>query len=189
MNESHALPAAIDRARVRASAMVGRARLADGRTVGIRPVLPRDFEAERRFIHDLSPESRRRRFHLGIASLPESMLHAFTHIDYRGHVALVAVDGDDAAEPTVVADARYVVLDEATHAEFAIAVADKWQRIGLGRELLFRLGTHARRNGLRRLCGDVLRGNGAMIGLVEHLGGRVRSHPEDMQLMRATFDF
>ncbi len=168
--------------------LVDRVLLADGRTVAVRPVLPTDMEAERRFVADLSPESRRRRFHLGIASLSDSMLEAFTHIDYRAHVALIAASNDGAL-PLMVADARYVVLDDATDAEFAIAVADDWQGIGLGRELLVRLGRHAQRSGLRRLCGDVLRGNAAMIGLVESLGGRVRSHPEDMLLVRAAFEF
>lgn len=162
--------------------------LADGRAVTVRPVLPSDFEAERRFVVDLSPQSRHRRFHIGIATLPDAMLQSFTHIDYRTHVALVAV-AENGPAPALVADARYVMLDDATHAEFAIAVADDWQGIGLGRELLVRLGTHARRSGLRRLCGDVLRDNTAMIGLVRSLGGRVRSHPEDRSAMRAIFDF
>lgn len=162
--------------------------LADGRAVTVRPVLPSDFEAERRFVVGLSAQSRHRRFHVGVATLPDAMLQSFTHIDYRTHVALVAV-ADDGLMPTLVADARYVVLDDSAQAEFAIAVADHWQGIGLGRELLMRLGTHARRSGLRRLCGDVLRDNAAMISLVRSLGGRVRSHPEDMLVMRATFDF
>lgn len=169
--------------------LIDRVVLADGRMVLVRPVLPSDFEAERRFVVELSPESRHRRFHIGLATLPESMLQSFTHIDYRKHVAVVAVADDVGLDPTLVADARYVVLDDAVHAEFAIAVTDDWQGIGLGRELLVRLGTHARRSGLRRLCGDVLRGNGAMIGLVQSLGGRVRSHPDDRLLLRATFDF
>lgn len=162
--------------------------LGDGRTATVRPVLPSDLEAERRFIVDLSPQARHRRFHIGVATLPETMLQSFTHIDYRTHVALVAV-AESGPVPRLVADARYVMLDDAAHAEFAIAVADDWQGIGLGRELLVRLGTHARRSGLRRLCGDVLRDNTAMIGLVRSLGGRVRSHPEDRSAMRAAFDF
>jgi acetyltransferase len=161
--------------------------LADGRSVTVRPVLPSDFEAERRFVVELSPQSRHRRFHIGIATLPDAMLQSFTHIDYRSHVALVAVAGDGTA-PGLVADARYALLDDVAHAEFAIAVADDWQGIGLGRELLIRLGTHARRSGLRRLYGDILRDNAPMIGLVRSLGGRVRSHPDDRSAMRAIFD-
>lgn len=168
--------------------LVDHVRLGDGRTATVRPVLPSDFEAERRFVGDLSPQSRHRRFHIGIATLPDALLHSFTHIDYRTHVALVAV-AEDGPAPRLVADARYVLLDDAAHAEFAIAVADDWQGIGLGRELLVRLGAHARRSGLQQLCGDVLRDNAAMIGLVRSLGGRVRSHPEDRSAMRATFDF
>lgn len=170
------------------SGLVDSVLLADGRAVTVRPVLPTDLEAERRFVVDLSPQSRWQRFHLGIAALPDAMLQAFTRIDYRTHVALIAMS-DDATASVMVADARYSVLADAAQAEFAIAVADDWQGIGLGREMLVRLGAHARRSGLKGLCGDVVRGNAAMIGLVRSLGGRVYSHPEDMVLVRASFDF
>lgn len=188
MNWFHSLPVLTRGVRGYPSSLVDSVLLADGRSVTVRPVLPTDLEAERRFVVDLSPQSRWQRFHLGIVSLSDAMLQAFTRIDYRTHVALVAVS-DDGAGPAMVADARYVVLADTGQAEFAIAVADDWQGIGLGRELLVRLGTHARRSGLRRLCGDVVRGNAAMVGLVRSLGGRVHSHPEDMLLVRVSFDF
>ncbi|MBX9629359.1 MAG: GNAT family N-acetyltransferase [Burkholderiales bacterium] len=188
MNWFHSLPVRTRGVRGSPSSLVDSVLLADGRSVTVRPVLPTDLEAERRFVVDLSPQSRWQRFHLGIASLSDEMLQAFTCIDYRTHVALIAARDDDAG-PVMVADARYAVLADTGHAEFAIAVADDWQGIGLGREMLVRLGMHARRSGLRRLCGDIVRGNAAMIGLARNLGGRVYSHPDDMLLMRVSFDF
>lgn len=170
------------------SALIDRIPLADGRRVTLRPVLPQDFEAEERFVAGLSRETRQRRFHIGIHTLPEPMLRAFTEVDFRTHVALVAEAGYDVEAPILVADARYVVHDDGANAEFAIAVADDWQGVGLGRQLLMRLGDYARRSGLQQLCGDVLRGNTPMIELVRSLGGRVRTHPEDVLLMRACFD-
>ena len=121
------------------------------------------------------------------------MLRAMTQVDHDDHVAIVAegfADGDDDA-PAIVADARYVRgprgrgCDEA---EFAIAVADDWQGLGLGRTLMQRLSRHAARQGIRRLVGDVMTGNAAMFSLVTALGGRLEVSPEGPGVTRARFD-
>jgi len=153
--------------------------------VQVRPVQPWDEGAEQRFVRGLSPASRLRRFHIGIRELSPRLLHAMTHVDQHSHVALVAEQVND-TQTTIVADARYVLLDdEPRAAEFAIAVADDWQGIGLGRELLQRLMYHARERGLEALVGDVLEDNDRMIALVRSLGGRVTWHPGDARLKQA----
>jgi len=140
--------------------------LPDGRRVLVRPVLPQDSEAEQAFVMGLSAASRYRRFHIGLRALPPSTLQQLTQIDHRLHVALVAQpESDDDDEPGIVADARYVRIDDQT-AEFAVAVADDWQRQGLGRRMLAQLARHAARHGIRVLHGDVLVDNGPMIGML-----------------------
>jgi acetyltransferase len=133
----------------------------------------------------LSPSSRYRRFHFGMRHLPEQLLREMTEIDQWQHVALVA--RPDTADDTIVADARYVRTADTDEAEFAVMVADAWQGAGLGRELLQRLGRHARASGVRILYGDVLWGNEPMIGLVRALGGGLARHPTDATLVRAEF--
>jgi GNAT superfamily N-acetyltransferase len=49
-------------------------------------------------------------------------------------------------------------------AEFALDVADDWQRLGPGTRLLRRLMSTARRQCVQDLFGDVLRDNAAMRG-------------------------
>lgn len=160
--------------------------LADGRRVILCPVDPKDASAEQQFVTALSPSSRYRRFHFGMRNLPEQLLREMTEIDQRQHVALVA--RPEAADDTIVADARYVRSADTDEAEFAVMVADAWQGAGLGRELLQRLARHARASGLRRLYGDVLWGNEPMIGLVRSLGGGLARHPTDATLVRAEFE-
>lgn len=162
--------------------------LPDGRRVLVRPVLPQDGDAEQAFVAGLSAASRYRRFHVGLRVLPPSTLAQMTQVDHRSHVALVAQPQteDDDDEPPIVADARYVRQD-AERAEFALAVADGWQRQGLGRHLLERLARHAARHGVRRLHGDVLADNAPMIALVTRLGARLRAHDGEPALLRATF--
>jgi acetyltransferase len=175
------------------SALIDRLHLADGREVVVRPVLAQDADAEQDFVRALSPATRLRRFHFGLRELPPSMLRAMTEVDHDDHVAIVAeaFDGVDDDAPRIVADARYVrgPRDEPCHeAEFAIAVADDWQGVGLGRELMQRLSRHAARRGVRRLVGDVLPGNRAMFGVAAALGGELVASPNGPGVTRVQFE-
>jgi acetyltransferase len=167
------------------SALIDRVTLADSRVVTVRPVLPQDMDAEQSFVTGLSPQSRRLRFHGAVNTLPDSLLQAMTTIDYQQHVALVAESVDDAGDARLVADARYVVNDAGV-AEFAVAVADDWQHIGLGRAMLKRLGRFAQRQGLREMEGAVVAGNEAMLALMRRWGARLRPDPEDADVLIAT---
>jgi acetyltransferase len=170
------------------SVLIDRVVLVDGRAVMVRPILPQDAQAEQDFVASLSPSTRRRRFHLAVNALPESLLRDFTEIDYRSHLALVAeAPGDDEDEPILVADARYVVREDAVTADFAVVVADPWQGIGLGQELMRRLARHARRHGITHLCGDVQAGNESMLALTRKLGGSVAPVAGEASMVRVRF--
>lgn len=158
--------------------------LSDGRRVEVDPVSPQDAQAERTFVNALSLQSRYRRFHFGLRELSPEQARAMTEIDQHHHVAFVArPQGAEA----IVADARYVLRADSDDAEFAVAVADDWQGAGLGRELLVRLAEHARAHGVRRLFGDVLWGNSAMIALARDLGAQLQRAAGDATVVRAEF--
>lgn len=165
------------------SALIDRITLSDGREVVVRPVLAIDADAEQDFVRGLSLESRRRRFHLPIRELSPSLLRQLTDIDHVAHVAIVAeaLSSDDV--PTIVADARYVNEDGETH--FAIAVADAWQGVGLGRALMQRLLRYAARHGIARVVADMIRDNTAMTRLASSFGGRFSMSPIGPGLTRA----
>jgi GNAT superfamily N-acetyltransferase len=188
--------AVIERSSVRPwrfpSVLIARLTLVDGRSVTVRPVLAFDADAEQDFVRALSAASRLRRFHFGLRELPPSLLRSMTEVDHERHVAIVAEAFDADGEPSIVADARYVrgptedlTADEA---EFAVAVADAWQGVGLGRALMRHLGRHATRQGIRRLVGDVLPDNGAMFALADALGGRLVASPNGPGVTRARFE-
>jgi acetyltransferase len=168
-------------------ALVDQVALDDGRAVTVRPVLPQDENAEQAFVKALSLESRHRRFHSGVSALSGAVLRSLTDIDYQTHVAMVAETCDELPQRTIVADARYVVGDGGRTADFAIVVADTWQRVGLGKQLMRRLAGHARQNGVQFLTGDVLVSNAPMIALVSSLGGYLTQHPDDTFLLRAHY--
>ncbi len=164
---------------------IDRFRLADGRWVTLRPVLPQDVVQEREFVaHGMTSRSRYLRFQSGLVALPESLAHAFTHVDYHKHFALVA-ESFPGGRQTQVGDAR-LVRDgsDPESAEFGIAVADAWSGLGIGKRLLCLLVVAARAQGVKELYGDVLRENRALLATARACGFAVRRHPEEIRLLR-----
>lgn len=150
--------------------------LRDGRSVLLRPAHHRDAALLQRFFAELSPRSRLLRFHGALNGLSDAAARRLSTQHAARHVALVALaDGPD-GQPELCAEARYAVDDDLGdgEAEFGIAVADDWQRLGLGHALLMRLAIHARASGFSRLHGSVMAGNEPMLALLRALDAEVR---------------
>jgi len=82
--------------------------------------------------------------------------------------------------------ARYITNPDARTCEFALVVADAWQRKGLGRRMLERLIEVARWRKLSTMEGHILAGNQSMLGLCKKLGFEISDHPEDSAMKRVT---
>ena len=89
---------------------------------------------------------------------------------------------------TPVGVGRYALTADDDTAEIAVTIADAWQGCGLGRLLLERVIDAARRNGVRRLTGDVLAANARMLALARRFGFRIEPHPEGATLRRIVKD-
>jgi acetyltransferase len=152
------------------------------RLVVVRPITREDRRGLQTFVRSLSPASRYARFQSGVRELSEALLIAFTDVDQRSHVALVA---HAIGDPALIAEARYALDDDGTSAEFAVAVADTWQGQGLGTRLLDALIGTAQSSALARLDGDVLRTNAAMLALAASAGFEQRWHA-DARMVRVT---
>jgi acetyltransferase len=81
--------------------------------------------------------------------------------------------------------ARYVLDKNGNAAEFAVVVADAWQRRGIGRRLMAKLIDTASRRGVQSLYGNILATNRPMIDLVRSLGFQLE-RSDDPTLTRAT---
>jgi acetyltransferase len=166
--------------------LVRSATLADGASLVIRPIRPADAEIEQEFVRNLSAESRYFRFMDALRELSPPMLSHFTSVDYDHHMALVAVSLTP--RETEVAVARYVVGPDDRSCEFAIVVADAWQRRGVGTLLMGALMDAARRRGLRLMYGEVLASNHKMLDLMRRLGFQVVRSPADARVVRVEAD-
>jgi RimJ/RimL family protein N-acetyltransferase len=143
--------------------------LAGGAHFTARPIEADDKPALLHFFDRLSAESRRRRFLGPKPRLTTRDLAFLTEVDHCRHVALVAVDRDDA----IVAVARYAAWhDRPGHAELAVAVVDEWHGRGLGSALTAALLAHARRTHVVALTGSTFSENTPARALLRRLGFR-----------------
>jgi GNAT superfamily N-acetyltransferase len=150
------------------SAGVTAAELSDGSEVEIRPLTPDDKAGLAAGFERLSELSRYRRFLSPTSHLSARQLAYLTKVDHHDHEALVAIDP---SSRDGLAVARYVrSAENPREAEFAVAVADDWQRRGLGTALLRQLAARARAEGITRFTGFVLKDNQPMHGLLQSLG-------------------
>ena len=83
---------------------------------------------------------------------------------------------------------RYVTNADGKSCEFALVVADQWQRKGIGTRLMAALIDAARERGLQSVNGEILADNLPMRKLVENLGFSVRRDPTDMTVFLASLE-
>jgi acetyltransferase len=161
--------------------------LPDGTPLHVRPIRPEDAALERTFVASLSEETRYFRFFYQLNELSPAMLARFTQVDYDREMALVAID-ETGSGRAIVGVARYTMEPGRESAEFAIVVADAWQKRGVGRVLMDRLVGCARARGLVTIAGSVLRSNRNMLRFTESLGFTAHDDPDDPELVDVVLD-
>lgn len=154
-------------------------RLADGRTVLIRPIRADDQALEQRFFESLSAQTRRLRFIKPVTAVNARLVHFFTHVDYERHLAFVCEHAG-----RLVGEARYVANPGGGSCEFGVVVADDWHRTGIARLLMDALIDAARACGMKTMEGLVLRDNHAMLRFVEKLGFEISPEPHERAIVR-----
>jgi ribosomal protein S18 acetylase RimI-like enzyme len=133
--------------------------------IATRPVRPDDEKRFYRLWPRLSRETVYRRFHAPVHRLPAETVRRLVEVDHDLREAVVAEIGGE-----VLGVARYdrSPTDPST-AEFAIVVADAWQGVGLGRQLLSQLVALAAERGVRTLTATVQPDNDRVIGLIRRM--------------------
>ncbi|NMG56512.1 bifunctional acetate--CoA ligase family protein/GNAT family N-acetyltransferase [Aromatoleum aromaticum] len=150
----------------------------DGTEVTIRPIKPEDAELEVEFVRTLSAETKYYRFMNTMRELPPAMVARLTQIDYDREMAFLATIPEDGKE-IEIGVCRYAVNPDGESCEFAIVVADAWQRHGLARKLMGILIETARNKGIMYMNGVFLANNERMLKFVQGLGFTLSNDPED----------
>ena len=145
--------------------------LRDGRKVEIRALKPDDRAGLLAAIERTSAESLYRRFFAVKRYFSETEETFFLDIDFRTHVALVAIVKEN-GQPVIVGGGRYVLAQPGS-AEVAFAIVDAYQGQGIGAALLRHLIVLARAAGLKTLIAEVLPENGPMLRVFEKSGLKI----------------
>jgi acetyltransferase len=158
--------------------------------ITIRPIRPEDEPLVIQFHRHVSDYSIYLRYFHPIkysARIAHERLIRICFNDYDREIALVAEKQEPEATILGISrlSKRHGLPEEA---EFALLVADPYQRQGIGTELLTRLIQVARCEGIQRLAGEVLSENEGMRRLCKRLGFQLLPSPEDPGLLNATLD-
>ena len=144
--------------------------LRDGTTLRLRPPTAADTDALVSFFQGLSVRSRFLRFH-GLAAMGRQMVAMFLDPDWAEKGSLVGCLGEGDAE-RIVALGNYARLRDPKTAEAAFAVADDFQRRGIGTRLLEQLAEAAAEHGIESFVAEVLPENRNMLAVFENVGFR-----------------
>lgn len=149
----------------------------------IRPVHPDDRALYLEFVRDVSAEDLRLRFFAHPAELAAEEIERLTHLDQAHETAFVAID-EKTRQMLGLVRLRDE-LDEET-AQFAILVRSRLKGHGLGWLLMHQVIDYARQRRLRRVYGDVLAENAAMLQMCAELG--FHAHDSGPGIRRVVLD-
>lgn len=142
-------------------------------TIQIRAIEPGDQAALKRFYGALSPTSLWRRFHGGCNGIGDPTAALFCGPDHEHREGFIAVlEETDPADPGGSTIVAHLCLEPSgpNEVEMAVAVADAWQRQGIGRRLLRAAAAWAERHAIDRLRASMLSTNVAILGLLRSTG-------------------
>jgi acetyltransferase len=163
----------------------------DGNQIIIRPIRPEDEPLMVKFHETLSDRSVYLRYFCSL-SLSRRVAHErllrICFSDYDREMALVAERTDPVSgERQIMGVGRMNKLHAGKEAEVAVLVSDRFQKLGLGHELLRRVVEIARDEKLSSVSAEMLTDNIAMQIVMKRLGFRVRTSG-DLSSVRAFLD-
>ncbi len=166
-------------------------RMKNGTKVVMRPIRPEDEPLMVRFHERLSDQSvYLRYFHpIGLRQrIAHERLARICFTDHNREIVLVAEHKDQrTGDREIIAVGRLNKLHNSKDAEFAVLVSDKYQRCGLGTELLSRLLKIGRKEGIERVIADILPENRGMQKVCQKLKFDLH-YDYDSGVMRAEID-
>lgn len=151
---------------------IRRVTLGDGQPFVLRPIRPEDEPMWHDLMSRCSPRSLHFRFHYLFKKSTHEMAARFCYVDYDREMAIVAETPEPARQ--LVAVGRLIADPEHRNAEFAVLVADAWQRRGLGGMLLDYALEIAGAWGIRQVFGETMAENQGMIATFRSRGFELR---------------
>jgi len=137
--------------------------------VRFRAIKPSDEEQMRRLFYRFSSESVYYRYFTHVRAMPHSKMQKYVNVDYRNTMALVGLLGD-VGQGRIIAEARYVKLENSPLADVAFIVDEDYQGKGIASYLYRQLIRLAKERGIQGFTADVLTSNTSMMKVFERYG-------------------
>ena len=151
-------------------AVVEPVELADAKgMVCIRTASASDVENLSIYFTGLSTTSRNKRFMGARTDLALVAAECLAKTDRPGHFTLLAEFGQE-GQRTIIGEAYYTYDAAARYGEFAISVADAFQRLGVGLQMMTAMETRATDLGHAMIAAETARTNAEMRGLAKKAG-------------------
>jgi acetyltransferase len=164
----------------------------DGTSVVIRPIRPEDEPLMVMFHEMLSDRTVYFRYFCSLKLARRTAHERLAQIcscNYVSEMVLVAERKDpNTGHHSILAVGRLNRLNSNSEAEVALLVADPYQSLGLGTELLRRLLGIARAEGIRRIVAEMLRGNLAVQAVFKKCGFRLCLVDHEFNEVQAVLD-
>ncbi|MGV3633753.1 MAG: GNAT family N-acetyltransferase, partial [Pseudorhodoplanes sp.] len=160
-------------------------RLRNGQEVAVRPVRPEDEGLYEDFFRHVSVDDMRLRFFGLVKDIGHAFIARLTQIDYGRSIALLALDERTGALIGVV---RLHADPDHRNGEYAILLRSDCKGIGLGWALMELITEFARKEGLCRITGQVLRDNVTMLTMCRELGFTVEEDRDDRNLLTVSLE-
>jgi acyl-CoA hydrolase/RimJ/RimL family protein N-acetyltransferase len=135
-------------------------------TIRFRAIKPSDEEEMRRLFYRFSDKSVYYRYFSPIKVMPHVKMQEYVNVDYRRCMSIVGLVDESGIE-RIIAEGRYVRLQDRPFADTAFVVDEKYQGQGIATFLLDTLISFAREQGIKGFTADVLADNKAMIRIYE----------------------
>ena len=134
-----------------------------------RPVKPSDERLLQEFLYHLSEKSVYQRFFQNMKAFPHDLAQNMVSVDYREKMGIVGVCGSP-GNIRIIANGHWIMNVNNNTAEVAFAVADKYQRRGIGTHLLKLMMRIAKEQGILGFEASVIGGNVAMMNVFKKSG-------------------
>jgi acetyltransferase len=133
--------------------------LGGGRRVTIRPIDPGDGDGLCAFYRGLSTPSRCARFLGAAGGIEDSTLRRFADADHATSDGLVAVLHEQGPDDGTLVGHLCLEPDGAGSNELAVAIADEFRGLGIGKAMVKSAVESARRRGIHRLTASMFATN------------------------------
>jgi len=138
----------------------------DNVTVRFRAIRPSDVDAMRRLFYRFSDQAVYYRYFSPIKTMPHMKMQEYVTTDYKRTMSIVGLI-EEAGVERIIAEARYVILEDGVYADTAFVVDEGFQGMGIASFLFDMLLRIAQQRGVRGFKADILAANKPMMKVYE----------------------